>query len=179
MAYFGPEFPLPRNFQSPQGRERPLPVLWLAREMVHQAFRDAIKMCDGRPTADAQFALGWITTHSNWTRIPLKDRMRRWGQPAPPLELRDEYALTFEWCCQVLNEDPDHVRAHGLPRPVCRDKVASTHRWNRARVRRSSKRGGRAHIAGIPMVIQIRTEEAAVYAKMLAQSHVMRSRPAS
>ena len=120
MAYFGPEIPLPKNLQSVPGREHPLPILWLAREMIHQGFRDTIRMRNGRPTEDAQLALAWLTERSNWTRIPLENRMRRWGQPAPPPELRREFALTFEWCCELLNENPDHVRAHGLPRPVCR-----------------------------------------------------------
>jgi hypothetical protein len=102
---------IPKNLKSLPGRNRPLPILWLVREMIHQGFRDAIRTCDGRPTEDAELALAWITERSNWTRIPLKERLRRWRSPVPPLEMRREYPLTFEWCCQLLGEDPDQVRA--------------------------------------------------------------------
>ena len=112
--------PVPRH-------ERPL-LAGLAAEMIAQSFHVAQRGDTGAQNFErltpaerrysrlaSAHALRWIRARTNWTRIPLEKRLRAWGSPAPPREVRDEYAGSFDWCCELLNLDPDGTRRNGCP----------------------------------------------------------------
>ncbi|HTR24431.1 MAG TPA: hypothetical protein VMI10_10635 [Terriglobales bacterium] len=63
----------------------------------------------------AAHAIRWLRARTNWTHIPIERRLRAWGAPAPPREVRDEYPLTFSWCCEILNINEDKTRENGAP----------------------------------------------------------------
>lgn len=60
-------------------------------------------------------SLRFIRFRSDWTRVSLKKRLERWGSPGPSAEARAEFVLTHDYCCSVLNLDPEKTRRTGLP----------------------------------------------------------------
>ena len=95
--------------RSDSPRSNAWPTLLLARRMIEQAFNDAVQCgSNGQPTERARDAWAWISAKTDWTI----DR-----GPIPPKGIRDEFYLSFEWCCRWLSEDPDVIRAQGLPPP--------------------------------------------------------------
>ena len=137
--------PVPRH-------ERPL-LAGLAAEMIAQAFHvaqrgDTSHQNFGRLTPverrysrlASAHAIRWIRAHTNWTRISLETRLRAWGSAAPPREVRDEYAGSFDWCCELLNLDPDETRRNGCPiradhksRWLIRGGLANWREWRATR----------------------------------------------
>lgn len=91
------------------------PALLQTRKLIELAFADAKQVKNGRPTEDALHAVDWIMGRTDWSKLSIETRMELWRAPAPPEEIRREFAGTFEWCCQWLGEDPDKVRNTGLP----------------------------------------------------------------
>ena len=92
------------HLQTQARSERPNPTLLFARKSIDLAFHAARVTRGGEPTEAAREAVDWIQAHTDWT-----------GKPIPPLELRRQFYGSFEWCCVLLNIDPDHVRRFGLP----------------------------------------------------------------
>ncbi len=91
---------------------RVLPLLaGFAFASVAQAVHEAQR--GDRNTAAC--ALRWLRARTDWTRIPLDRRIAVWGSPAPPLEVREEFIGSFEWCCGLLGIDPKDTRKNGLP----------------------------------------------------------------
>jgi hypothetical protein len=83
-------------------------AFWMLIHALHDASR-----CSNRRVASN--AVRWIRARTDWTRIALAKRMERWGAPAPPVDVRTEHVLSFEWCCGLLNLNPERIREHGLP----------------------------------------------------------------
>ncbi len=90
------------------------PVVMLYRRQIDWAFHDAQLRRNGELTPLAQEALDWISARTDWTRIPIEKRMKAWGAPAPPPEIRSELYDSFDFACSVIGEDPDVVRTNGL-----------------------------------------------------------------
>jgi len=76
--------------------------------MIESAFRDATKNIQRRAYTAARDAVIWLTAKTDWTR--------RRDVPSPPPELRREFPFSFEWCCRLLDLNPDELREHGIPR---------------------------------------------------------------
>ena len=92
---------------------RPRPLLsGLAAELILRAFHEAART---RSRKDAAAAILWIRARSRWTDIPLERRLACWGAPAPPREIRQEYALSFSWACEIAGLDEDQIRKNGPP----------------------------------------------------------------
>jgi hypothetical protein len=138
---------LPAKLQSLPGRVRPNATLFLCRWMIEQAFRSACVVDhDGMPSEIATEAVEWIEARLDWTRTATA--------LIPPEDLRQEFVLSFEWCCRWLDLNPDVVRQQGLP-PSC----ATLHTTGkRLRIRARYDHGGRTsrhHVYGMPDVRRI------------------------
>lgn len=147
------------KLQSLPGKPRPNATLFLCRWMIEQAFRS---VCDanGSPSEVAQEAYDWLTCDLDWTHYGI----------VPPEDLRQEYVLSFQWCCQWLNLNPDTVRRHGLPLGVV---LVGTNSRKHVHSRPSNPHGrnSRTHIFGLPDV-RAHWRRAAQQAKpVLARSH--------
>jgi hypothetical protein len=135
-----------RSIRTLPGRQHPNPLLWLCREMIWQGFHDACQVDDsGAPTTRACESVVWIEQCLDWTTT----------KTIPPEDMREEYILSFEFCCSYLNLDPDRVRREGLPREVASVLTRGSKRW---RTRPRVARGGhnsRSHVAGLAHVYRI------------------------
>ena len=109
------------------------PTQLFCRRLIDLAFHDSIQRRGGKPTQAAIDAQIWITTRTNWTRIPIEKRMEKWASPAPPREVRNEYAGSFDWACQNLCLNPDHIRTHGLALAHGRGSSQGRETWRRNR----------------------------------------------
>jgi hypothetical protein len=132
---------LPAKLQSVPGRPHVNANLLLCRWMVEQAFRSACRVDqNGMPSEIALEAVEWIEAHLDW---------HSQGE-IPPESLREEYYLSFEWCCQWLDLNPDVVRQQGLPLGVA-SVPGHGKRWH-TRYRDDRGRNSRIHIHGLPDV---------------------------
>jgi len=120
------------ELSSERTAERPLGgvTLLFARRIILAAFHDALHIgIDGLPTERALESVDWVKAHTDWLYHK---------QPIPPAEIRAENFGSFEWACQWLGEDPEHVRQCGLPRE--------------SGVFATSQEPKRLHVAGLPAV---------------------------
>jgi hypothetical protein len=114
MAFFvAPELAHPslQRHETRSGFSRAIgmPTQLLCRRMIELAFSDALQCgADGQPTERARDAWMWLSAKLDWTL--------REG-PIPPEDARQEFYGSFEWACAWLSEDPDVIRAQGLPPP--------------------------------------------------------------
>ena len=139
----------PPKLATPLPPERHDPVKLLFRRILDDSFHVACQVGpDGLPTEQAEEAMSFIETKTDWTAIPLAERLRRWGCPAPPAELRREHYLSFDFCARALDLDPEQVRRDGLPKPVC---IAHPHDLG-------TRPRNCAHVAGIEGIIRARAE---------------------
>jgi len=145
-----------QQFSTEPAAPHPSPLLLLCRALIENAFADAVRCAQGKPTAEALEALEWIESRTDWTRR--KNHKIATGDgslPIPSEDARKEFPGTFDWCCRWLNEDPDDVRQRGLPHPVVRDLQPGhgirAYAPMRSRVARTSVHGKR-HVAGVGAV---------------------------
>lgn len=142
-----------RHIQTPLLRERPNPLLWLAREMIWAAFRDAVRLDScGAPTVEACLAVEWLAADLDWTRR---------NGPIPPQNIREEYVLSFSWCCGWLGLDPAAVRERGLPADAASMDGAGGDL--RIRARKSRGHTSRKHVRGLPHVYEVWARAAKEY----------------
>lgn len=127
-----------RNLKATPSRFHTNANLLLCRLMIEQAFKCACQTEHGAPTPIAYDAVAWLTCDLDWTRTGLM----------PPDDIRQEYVLSFQWCCEWLDLNPDVVRQQGLP-PGCVPQKADRHRL---RIRPRQDTGRRIHVAGLPAV---------------------------
>jgi len=113
--------------QVAKNTNRANPLLLMARLCLESAFRDCLKLeSDGRPSEDAVNAMTWIRDDLDWTAVPLQRRIEAWGAPAPPPHIREEFCFSFQFCCRVLELDPQEIRNNGI-----RHIAGFSHRSNR------------------------------------------------
>ena len=105
----------------------PRPLLaGFAAELILRAFHEASRgshqvltncgpLARAKSRKDTADALRFIRARTDWSRVDLEKRLRVWGSPAPPFEVRSEFICSFEWACSVLGLNPDEVRRHGPP----------------------------------------------------------------
>jgi hypothetical protein len=76
-------------------------------------------------------AIRWIRARTDWTRIPLDKGMALWNSPAPPFDLRADFALSRDWCCRLLDLDPTErlaIMARQAPAEGCNSTTWSPSR---------------------------------------------------
>ncbi len=100
--------PLQRHeMQSGSPRLPGMATQLFCRRLIETAFHDAIQTDSrGRPTERALESWQWLSARTDWTLG---------GKEPPPPDVREEFFGTFEWACRWLGENPDMVRARGLP----------------------------------------------------------------
>jgi len=105
-----------------EAKPRP-PLQRLAFTLIQLAFRD----CRSLNRQHAADGLRWIRMKSDWTALPITTRLERWGTCAPPPDVRTGFVLSFDFCCGLLDWDPDQVRKSGVPIP--NRGTAALHDW--------------------------------------------------